>query len=102
MKAISPEGCNGVRRQYGEHLFHSKRTSRGKVRTVLLHQTLYEWRGCFFFFLSGRCHLVSVLMCASTPLFAESPSAGGTARERKYMKMTAFNVAAENEVNDHD
>lgn len=58
---------------------------------------------CFVFFsLSGRCHLVSVLMCASTSLFAESLSAGGTARERKYMKMTAFNVAAKNEVNDHD
>lgn len=77
------------------------------MRTVLLHQALYEWRGWFFFVLfffslSGRCHLVSVLMCASTSLFAESLSAGGTARERKYMKMTAFNVAAENEVNDHD
>ena len=41
-------------------------------------------------------------MCASTSLFAESPSTGGAAHERKYMKMTAFNVAAENEVNDHD
>lgn len=102
-EGTSPWGCNGVHCQHRKHI---------SIQSLLLSGWAGNIQFCYIKLcitaavsFSGRCHLLSMLMDASTSLFAESQSTGAEARKRKYSKMTAFSVAYcadENEVSDCD